>query len=270
MASREINPTTLTPEAARAEVEFLLTAGMKMQRELNDLQRPQTFTVGDQTYISTGKNYERVRPVLPDKIVRPGTFETFSLDGLIDFIKEDVDGYFKDPARKFIVRVSSPTEVEVISPVTGFWMERLTVARCEAVVPAINFGHFKDPESFQIMLQTCFEDSENRALVLQLAGNLRKEQSMQTADDGVSQKVTVNAGVATAADVIVKNPVTLTPYRTFREVAQPESPFVLRFNEDAQAALFTGDGSMWKLEAVNRIAEYLRNNLLGYNVKVIA
>jgi len=68
----------------------------------------------------------------------------------------------------------------------------------------------------------------------------------------------------------VKNPVTLTPYRTFREVAQPVSPFVLRFNEDAQAALFTGDGSVWKLEAVGLIAEYLRHNLLGYNVKVIA
>ena len=45
---------------------------------------------------------------------------------------------------------------------------------------------------------------------------------------------------------------------------------MLRFNEEAQAALFTGDGSLWKLEAVSRIAEYLRNNLLGYNVKVIA
>ena len=212
MASREINPSTLSPEAARAETEFLLTYGMKMQRNYDENQRPEVFNVGDQTYISTGNHYERVKPVLPDKIVRPGIFETFSLDGLIDYIKEDVDGYFNDPARKHLVRVTSPTEVEVISPVTGYWMERITVARCEAMVPQIEFARFKDPESFQIMVQTCFEDSENRAKVLMLAGNLRKEQSMQTADDGVSQKVTVNAGVATAADVIVKNPVTLTPH----------------------------------------------------------
>lgn len=111
--------------------------------------------------------------------------------------------------------------------------------------------------------------SENLSLVLKLAGCVKKEQSMQTADDGVSQRVTVNAGVATAADVTVKNPVQLTPIRTFREIDQPDSPFVLRFNENAKAALFTGDGAAWHMEAVARIAEYLRSNLAGYNVEVI-
>lgn len=270
MASREINPTNMSPEAARAEVEYLLCAGMKMQREINDLKRPEVFKVGEETFISSGTHYERIQPAKPEKIVRPGVFETFSLDGLIDFIKEDVDGFFKDPSRKFLVRVTSPAEVQVISPITGYWMERCVVAQCEAVVPDNDYSRFRDPEKFQIMVQTCFEDSENRAKVLLLAGNLSKEQNMTTADDGVSQKVTINSGVATKADVIVKNPVTLTPYRTFREVDQPESPFVIRVNENAEVALFTGDGSVWKLEAVSRIAEYLRNNLLGYNVKIIA
>jgi hypothetical protein len=125
-----------------------------------------------------------------------------------------------------------------------------------------------DSEALVADLDTFF--NENRAKVLQLVGNLRKEQSMQTADDGVSQKVTVNAGVVKAADVIVRNPVPLTPFRTFREVEQPESPFVLRVNEEARAALFTGDGSAWKLQAVARIGGYLRHNLQGYNVVVIA
>lgn len=127
-----------------------------------------------------------------------------------------------------------------------------------------------DPETFQIMLQTCFEDSENRAKVLLLSGNLRKEQEITTADDGVSQRVTVNAGVASVAGVTVKNPVELTPFRTFREIEQPNSPFVLRFDENARAALFTGDGKSWQLEAVGRIAEYLRLMLAEYNVVVIA
>ena len=120
------------------------------------------------------------------------------------------------------------------------------------------------------MVQTCFEESENRAVVLKLAGSVRKEQSMQTADDGTSQKVTINTGVATASNVIVRNPVVLTPFRSFREVEQPESPFILRFNEDAQVALFTGDGSAWTLTAVARIKDYLKNNLYGENVEVIA
>ena len=270
MATKEINPQTISPEAARAEIEYLLKAGMKMQMDLNEAQRPQPFTVGDQTYISTGNRYERVKPVLPDKIVKPDIFTTFSLDGLIDYIKSDVDDIFGCKEVRHIVRVTSPTKVEVISPTTGYWLERVTVAQCTALVPEIHFGHYMDTDEFQIMVQTCFEDSDNRAIVLKLAGSVRKEQSMQTADDGTSQKVTINSGVATATDVIVKNPVILTPFRTFREVTQPESPFILRFNEDARAALFTGDGSAWKLAAVARISEYLKANLAGYNVEIIA
>ncbi len=270
MATKEINPQTITPEAARAEIEFLLKAGMKFQHDIDEAKRPETFTIGDQTYISMGNHYEHVKPILPDKIVKPNTFNTFSLDGLIDYIKTDVDGVFKNKERRHIVRVTSPKNVEVISPVTGYWQERIVVAACSAVVPEIQFGRYMNAEDFQIMVQTCFEESENRAVVLKLAGSVRKEQSMQTADDGTSQKVTINTGVATASNVIVRNPVVLTPFRSFREVEQPESPFILRFNEDAQVALFTGDGSAWTLTAVARIKDYLKNNLYGENVEVIA
>ena len=259
-----------TPEAARAETEFLLGAGMKMQMEINERQRPEVFTVGKDTYISVGSRYERVKPAEPDRIKKPDPFDAYSLDGLIEYIKEDVDGYFKDKDVRHIVRVAGPTQVEVLSPVAGYHMERVKVAMCTALVPFINFERYMDQEKFHIMMMTCFQDGDNRAKVLQLVGNLLKEQSMQTADDGVSQKVTVNAGVVKAADVIVKNPVPLIPYRTFREVTQPESPFVLRVDENANVALFTGDDSAWQLEAVNMIGDYLRNNLMGYNVVVIA
>jgi hypothetical protein len=168
------------------------------------------------------------------------------------------------------VRVKSPTEVEVIAPQRGYWRERELVAYCNAVVPDIRFGRYMDRDEFQIMVQTCFMDSDNRALVLQLAGNVRKEQTLQTADDGVSQRITVNAGISTAADVIVKNPVSLIPFRTFHEVEQPASPFVLRFDEDGNPALFTGDGSAWKLEAVSTVKAYLKDALKGRNVDIVA
>ena len=268
--SKDSNATYATPEAARAVEEYLLTQGRRTQKEIEDLRRPEVFTIGEDTYLSVNGQVKLIKPSKPDEIVKPNAFETYSLDGLIDFIKEDVDGFFKDPEVKYIVRVASPTKVEVISPVTGYWMERILAARCIALVPEFDFGEFMDQETFQIKVQTCFEESANRAKVLSVVGNMSKEQSMRTADDGVSQKITVKAGIVRAAEVTLVNPVTLTPFRTFREVEQPESPFVLRVNEDAEAALFTGDGSKWKLEAVARIGEYLRNNLAGYNVKVIA
>lgn len=119
------------------------------------------------------------------------------------------------------------------------------------------------------MAMTGFVPSDNLDKVLALVGNLKKEQGMHLADDGVSQRVTVQTGVATVGEVTVKNPVTLTPYRTFREVRQPSSPFVLRVNADGEAALFTGDDAAWKLEAVRNVTEYLREALEGCNVVVI-
>ena len=270
METKEKNEA-MTAEAMRAKEEYLFNIGKLTEREICDLEGPNLFTdqYGEQ-YIQFGSRYDRVKKPEPDKIVKAQPFETFSLDGLIDYIIQDTEKLFGNPEARHIVKVKNPTEVEVIAPQRGYWRERELVAYCNAVVPAINFGRYMDRDDFQIMVQTCFIESENRALVLQLAGNVRKEQTLQTADDGVSQKITVNAGVSTAADVIVKNPVLLIPFRTFHEVEQPASPFVLRFDEDGNPALFTGDGSKWKLEAVAAIRGYLAEALKDANVDVIA
>ena len=177
---------------------------------------------------------------------------------------------FNEKDYRHTVRVVNTRRVEVLTPMCGYYKERDVVAECDALVPDIPFGKFMDVDEFQIMLQSRFEDSTNRALVLQLSGSLRSEQSNQIADDGVSQKVTIKRGVATADDVTVKNPVTLRPLRTFYEVEQPESPFILRFNENANAALFEGDGGAWKLRAVENIRSWLVAKLAGCNVEVIA
>ena len=267
----EVKCESLTPEAVRAKEEYLFQTGVKAQKQIDELKAPTLFEdkYGNQ-YIYCDGDYHLAEERKPDRLVKAEPFKTFSLNGLIDYIKTDAENLFKDGGKRHIVRVKSPTLVEVIAPQTGYWRERETVAYCEAVVPEIYFGRYMNSDDFQVMVQTCFLETENRKTVLMLAGSVRKEQNMQTADDGVSQRVTINAGVSTAADVIVKNPVELIPYRTFHEVSQPESPFVLRFNEDGNAALFTGDGSKWKLEAVDHIREYLAGALIGCNVDVIA
>lgn len=256
----------VSPEAARAEIEYLYEKGREAEAEQNRLSEPMEFEAFGRQYIWENGELSRIQP---DHMIAPKAFETYSLDGLIQYIQADVDGYFSSPDRMCLVRVTNATRVEVFTPVGGYYQERAQLALCDADVPQLRLGQYMEPEDFQIMLQANFLPSDNLALVLKLVGSVKKEQSMQTADDGVSQRVTVNAGVATAADVTVKNPVELTPIRTFREIEQPGSPFVLRFNENAKAALFTGDGAAWRMEAVGRIAEYLKSNLAGYNVVVI-
>lgn len=261
------NMTIATPEAARAEIEYLVSVGRDIQ---SNSERVEIIDVdGDKYAVYRGsmKHIEKPKPVRDEK---PDVFEAFSLGGLVEFIKTDVDGLFSDDSVRHIVRVVNPKQVEVISPMRGFYRERDLVAKCNALVPNIPFDHFLNVEDFQIMLQSRFMESANRALVLQLSGSLRSEQTNRIADDGVSQKVTINRGVSTADDVIVKNPVNLKPLRTFYEVDQPESPFILRFDEDANAALFEGDGGAWKLRAVENIRAWLTMMLEGCNVVVIA
>lgn len=253
-----------TADAARAEMEYLVNTGRKA-REAEEA--PQVVNILGETYIAYKGRMERVKPVREEK---PDVFEAFSLSGMVDFIRLDVDGLFQNPDVRCIVRVVNTRKVEVLSPMYGFYRERDVLAKCDALVPDIPFGRFMDVDEFQIMLQSRFEDDPNRALVLQLSGSLRSEQSNQIADDGVSQKVTIKRGVATADDVTIKNPVTLRPLRTFYEVEQPKSPFILRFNENANAALFEGDGGAWKLRAVENIRNWLAEKLADCNVEVIA
>ena len=81
----------------------------------------------------------------------------------------------------------------------------------------------------------------------------------------------MKSGVASLAKATAPNPVTLRPYRTFTEVAQPSSQFVLRINKDAELALFEADGGKWKLEAIKNIADYLKTGLEDQdNITILA
>lgn len=227
-------------------------------------------TINGHSYIRQNGCWELVEPVLPKDPPAPSTFSTFSLGGLVDFIRADVDNLFSSPEHRCLVSVTSPRKVMVLSPLTTYESKRVIFAQCVLELADIPFGDFLDPEDFQIMVQTRMLPSENRDTVLRLAGAIKAEQSMQTADDGFSQKVTIKRGVATVGDVVVKNPVELTPLRTFFEVEQPTSPFVLRFNDQANVALFEGDGGAWRLQAVRNIKEWLVRALSDCNVEVIA
>ena len=75
-----------------------------------------------------------------------------------------------------------------------------------------------------------------------------------------------------SAEAAVPNPVTLAPFRTFRDVAQPASLFVLRVQgggETPNVALFEADGGAWRLAAIENIKKWLEENITG-EVEVLA
>jgi hypothetical protein len=176
-----------------------------------------------------------------------------------------------------LVQVMSHAEVRVVGrQLYGRFRQRETfaVASLETLFGGtFGFGRFITAEEFVIGLQSLFVDSDDRASVLALVGNLREEAVRTTSDNGVTQTVTARQGVAMAAEKDVPTLVKLRPFRTFREVAQPASDFVLRLRGGGKegggqpmVALFEADGGAWKAEAIGLVVGYLKAQLAGIPV----
>ena len=113
-------------------------------------------------------------------------------------------------------------------------------------------------------MQANFDITPDLETILKVAGNVEAKTTANYGDDGVTQKTTIKQGIASKADVLVPNPVTLTPYRTFLEVEQPSSEFVFRIKDNGGAPVFMlveAEGGLWRAEAMQNIKEYLTMEL---------
>jgi len=132
-------------------------------------------------------------------------------------------------------------------------------------IDAHKFGIFMALDEFNIYLQSRFADGGRKSDVLKLVGNITDENVKNATDDGVAQQVVARAGISGKVPLEVPNPVMLAPYRTFSEVKQPESPFILRLQrvegQLPRAALFEADGGRWQVEAVEVIRAFVEANL---------
>lgn len=223
------------------------------------------------TYVNTEEG--GLTELEPYELPAPEPFKTFTLSGLVKWLKEDVDR-LRERFDRLYVRVVDEKSVIVYSPAFGRHMQRDSLAVCGVAIPGIRFGEYMSQEDFSIHLQTRFEQVEDFDTVAQLSGNIRMEQEAKVGDDGISQVATMKDGISGLTDTIVKNPFILRPFRTFEEVEQPTSPFVLRIRkgrmEGAEVALFEADGGVWKNTAVKAIGAWLENELADLNVVVIA
>lgn len=246
-------------------LEYLVDLGKEVNSKENE---PQIIEIKGQTYVCLNGRLTRFTEM--NALPAPSVFTAYTLDALIEWIKEDVNGFFRDSETRCIVRVTNPNLVEVLTPCTGIENRMQQLAWCSYLAPEIHFDTFMDSEDFAIMIQTNFTEDDNQRVVLQIARNLVEDKSEQTADDGISQRVTIKQGVQAVDSAVFKNPAYLRPLRTFTEVEQPCSPFIVRFKEGKQGAIFEADGGKWKTAAVQTVGRYLEEKLYGMNVVVIA
>lgn len=236
-------------------LEYLVDLG-------RDNAKPEVLEVQGKTYCTKNLNrhYE-------DEMAKP--LAASSLTALVDYIKNNKH----ELRERMIIHVASPKEVEFISCLTKERnRETLFVSRTND--NGFMFNRYYDQEEFIINMQSAFGETEDLELLLHVAGNVESGVTANYGDDGTTQKTTIKKGVASKTDVIVPNPVTLKPYRTFLDVEQPESKFVFRIGEgvggEPAFKLVNADGGMWKYEAVDFIKAYLHEKLKGIpNITII-
>lgn len=122
-------------------------------------------------------------------------------------------------------------------------------------------------EEMQIALRTRFQESADTLYVQQLLSSLTNGAKVTYNDNGVATTVVTQKGVALQSSETIRPIVTLKPYRTFQELEQPESTFLIRVSERG-ISLIDADGGMWKLHARQLIKNYLSDALAEQNVIV--
>ena len=232
---------------------------MRFLYELGTKNRSYTVQeIDGRMYVNTN---DLVRIKEPFPAVLP-TVNIFTLSGLVDYILNDPDGQL-DKFGNLVVQVTDPRKVVLYGiKCSDDYAVRAELARVVTDNEPFEFGRYIGQEEFIVQLQSRFIETDNSLEVGKVVGNLSVEKGTNTSDDGISQRVTVRDGVVRVSDVVIKNPVYLRPFRTFCEIDQPESPFILRIrNSDGKGtpeiALYEADGGLWKHRAIQGIHAYL-------------
>lgn len=212
--------------------------------------RPSLMTINGKPYVSGELR------LLPEP--RVTTLEVSTLTGLVSFF--ETKGEHQDD--ELFVHVQSPQSVFLCGKITGADKVRTVYCHATAITASgMRFGHHLTAEDFVVALQSYFVKTPTVEKILQVAGNLSDEYARQTADDGVTQRVTVRRGLAKTDETTVPNPVALAPFRTFPEVDQPESNYILRIRpqqgDTPLLALFEVTDHKWQLTAMKNIQDFL-------------
>lgn len=207
-------------------------------------------------HIEGGYTYtDKKLAVISEPRVPTLTFHT--LDGLVLALKAECD-CFNGP---ILIDVSDEATVTVCSAISAVDRQREVPYKVTAEIVDIPFDRRLDYETMMITLKSKFVETPELLELVQLLGTITEENSAQLSDDGFTQTVVVRKGIALKDNKAV-NPIRkLKPFRTFNEVDQPESEFLLRLSEGGLVALYEADGGAWKLQARKNVAEYLKTAL---------
>lgn len=205
----------------------------KMIDKIVSLKETKIFEIDGQTYADASLTR------IPPHVDRPDCISVSGLDSICKLIRTELEKV----GTTIMVQVKSNDTVEVMTTYLSDF-SRNTLYRAKADAPGLRTG-FRGRE----------------VALIELLSRMTNENSVSTNDNGVTQTVEARQGVALNALVEIKPRVMLRPFRTFLEVEQPESEFLLRVDPDEGIGFFEADGGIWKLEAKKNIADYFLKNM---------
>ena len=213
-----------------------------------------TFEVNGEVFADG--EFKQVRPALDIQERK----ELTSLDALVKMIRHeavaDLDQY------PIFVAVNSYNEVNCFTkPYAQLRNQRVWLYEAHATdVPGMDSSTKYGFEQAQIALQTRFQETADRGYLLRLCSQITCGGKVTYNDNGVATTIVTQKGVALQGNETIKPLVELRPYRTFQEVEQPESLFLIRIDE--RGISFTeADGGMWKLKARETVKAFLEEKL---------
>jgi len=221
-----------------------------------ELDRPQIVGVGGRDYAT-----KQLHPILDPQ---PRALGLSTLSGLVAYCRRNPDGFDLDSG--IFALVKSECEVVLQGGTYGLFHQRDTHATVLHSEPsAFKPNTFYALEDFLVILNTAFVLDETVQVLTKLFGNVRAEDVTSWNDDGITQAVMSRRGIALVESVPIPNLVPLRPYRTFRDIDQPESLFLVRAKQKdlspPAVALFESGGEQWRFTAMDFIAEYLTKHL---------
>lgn len=191
---------------------------------------------------------------------RVSALRTNTIDSIVQYIKIPTG-----PApEEWIVHVQSHNTVVLTTHPTGVDMERDVFMIAEANAPGFPTDKFLESETFMISAMARLYESAGKRLLLDFVGDIQDIEEQRVRDNGTGQTITAKSGIASVADKEVPNPVELAPFRTFCDVSQPISPFILRVRKGPEVGIFEADGGAWKTDAIRIIADHIRTALSDY------
>ena len=229
------------------------------------LQKALSYLVGlkeNKIYEIDGKNWSDNKLTLveePDYYRQE--IEFGSLDAIVKMVTSEIEDYLVDGKPVFI-RVTDHKNVDVF---TRPDKKENRVWPYSAVCRDAEFREgWRDQQAAIIELRSRFLPTTDSEYLLSLISRINNEQGVQSEDNGVSQKAVTKQGVSLMSSENVKPRLVLKPFRTFREVPQPESEFILRLDENGRIGIFEADGGIWKMEAKDNIKKYLEEKLADF------